>query len=173
MSKRISSKDIFGHVGNVTGDEALAMLKTKEDMKEAVVVVADAKKDQAKNKRAKVTWALVTTGSKIMQRREQLGPIELLRLKIDELHAMLVNADPIGSIPEPINKTRVEKAKLLPVVQAALRRFFVVAVAFAAQDPSLLPIPFAPMTCEGENISNYQVEGLPENFLPIFDPVFP
>ena len=74
MSKRISSIAIFGHVGSATGDEALAMLKTKEKMKEAAFAVAAAKKDQAKNKRAKDTTALVTTGSEILQRLEQLGP---------------------------------------------------------------------------------------------------
>ena len=58
-----------------------------------------------------------------MQRLEQLGLGELLRLKIDELHALLVNADPLGSIPKPTKKAGVEKAKLLPTVQAALRRF--------------------------------------------------
>ncbi len=65
--------------------------------------------------------ALVTTGSEILQRLEQLGPYELLRLKIHELHTLLVNSD---------------------------GRFFAVAVAYAAQAPPLLPIPFAPAMCE-------------------------
>ena len=38
--------------------------------------------------------ALVPTGSEIVKILEQLGPFELNRLKIDELHALLVNADP-------------------------------------------------------------------------------
>ena len=49
--------------------------------------------------------ALVTTGSEILRRLEQLGPNELLRLKIDELYALIVNTDPIGSIPKPNKKT--------------------------------------------------------------------
>ena len=39
--------------------------------------------------------------------------------------------------------------------------------------PPMLPILFAPVTCEEENISNLQVEGLPANFLSLFDPIFP
>ena len=52
------------------------------------------KKDQAKDKRARDTTAFVTTGSEILKRLEQLGPSELHRLKVDELHALLANADP-------------------------------------------------------------------------------
>jgi len=59
----------------------------------------------------------------------------------------------------------------LPSFQAAFGRFLAVAVASAPQAPPLTPIPFAPVTCEGENIPNMQVEGLPEIFLPVFDPV--
>ena len=68
--------------------------------------------------------ALVTTGSEILKRLEQLGPSELLRLNIDELHALLVNADPQASIPKPNKKTWQEKASPLPTFQAALSHFF-------------------------------------------------
>ena len=44
MLKRISSKNIFGHVGSATRDEALTMLKAKEDKKEEATVTAAAKK---------------------------------------------------------------------------------------------------------------------------------
>ena len=70
----------------------MEMLKKNQDDKMAAVVAA-AKKDQAKNKKTKDTTALVTTGSEILTRLEQLGPSELLRLKVDELHALLVNID--------------------------------------------------------------------------------
>ncbi len=60
----------------------------------AVADAAAAKKDQAKEKKARDTTVFVTTGSEILKRLEQLGPSELLRLKIDELHAILANADP-------------------------------------------------------------------------------
>jgi hypothetical protein len=110
-------------VGNATGDEALAMLKKNQDERGATVSAAAAKKDQAKTKKTKDTTALVTTGSEILTRLEQLGPPKLLRLKIDELHVLLVNSDPLGSIPKPNKKTRLEKANLLPTVQAAFVRF--------------------------------------------------
>jgi hypothetical protein len=90
--------------------------------------------------------ALVTTGSEILQKLEQLVPYELLRLKIDELHTLLVNAD---------------------------GRFFAVAVAYAAQAPPVLPFSFARVMCGGENIPNLKVEWLLELFLPAFDPVLP
>jgi hypothetical protein len=123
LAKRISSRDIYGHVGSATRDEALVMLKVKEDGKEAAVAAVAAKKDQAKDKRAKDTYALVLTGSEIMTRLEPLGPSELLRRKIDELHGLLVDADSQTSIPNPNKKTRLEKANLLPTVQADIRRF--------------------------------------------------
>ena len=106
-----------------------------------------------------------------MKRLEQLGPSELLRLTINELCALLVNADLQGSIPEPNKKIVQEKANLLHTAQAALRPFLAVAVASAPQAPLLPPIPFAHVICEGEYISNLQVEGLPENCMPISDPV--
>ncbi len=49
-----------------------------------------------------------------------------------------------------------------------------VAIAFAPQPPPLSPIPFAHVfICEGEYILNLQVEGLPECFMPISDPILP
>ena len=69
-----------------------------------------------KDKKAKDITALVTVGTEILKRLEQLGTSELLRQKIDELHAMLVNADPQGSIPKPNNRTGQEKANLMPTV---------------------------------------------------------
>ena len=78
------------------------MLKAKEDNREVVVadVVVVAKKGQAKVKREKGTTTLVTTGSEILKRLEQLSPSEMLHLKEDDLHALLVNADTQGSIPK-------------------------------------------------------------------------
>ena len=173
MAKRISSRDIYGEAGSATGDTTLAMLKAKEDKRVAAVVAAAAKKNTTKDKRAKDNTSLVTTGSEILRRLEQLGPSELLRLKIDELHALLVNSDPLGSTPSPNKKEGQEKASLLPTVQAALGRFLAVRAASTPQAPPLPPIPFAPVTCEGETIPNLLVEGGPENFLPIFYSVFP
>ncbi len=173
MNNRITSRNIFGLVGSATGEQALAMLKSKEDERVAAAAAAAAKKDQAKEKKARDTTTLVTTGSEILKRLEQLGPSELLRLKIDELHALLVNADPQGSIPKPNKKTGQEKANLLPTVQAALGRFLAVAVASVPQAPPLPPVSVDPVIYEGQYITNLQVEGLPENFMPISDPVLP
>ena len=58
----------------------------------------------------------------------------------------------------------------MPTVQAAIRRHLAVAT---IQTTSLLQIQEAPLIYEGESILNMQIEGLPENFMPIFDPVFP
>ena len=70
------------------------MLKAKEDKREAAAIVAAGKKDQAKDKRERDTTVLVTAGTEIPKRLQQLGPSKLHRLKIDELHALLVNAFP-------------------------------------------------------------------------------
>jgi len=99
-----------------------------------------------------------------LKRLEQLGLSELLRLKIDELYAFLVNADSQASIPKPKHKTWQEKANLLPTVQATIRRYLDVAT---VQATPLLQIPEAPLIYEGENIINLQSEGLLE-FLCLF-----
>ena len=52
----------------------MAMLKGKEDKKVATAVAIATKKGQVKNKRAKDTSALVTAGSEILKRLEQLRP---------------------------------------------------------------------------------------------------
>ena len=105
-----------------------------------------------------------------MTRLEQLGPSELLRLKIDELHALLVNSDPLSSIPKSNKKTRLEKANLLPTVRDALGQVLAVAAASAPQVMPLTPTPFAHVICEGEYMPNLQVEGLPEFFSAYFRP---
>ena len=93
--------------------QALAMLQASEEKRVAATAHVAAKKDQAKEKKARDTTALVTTGSE--KRLEQLGPSELLRLKINELHALLVNADHEASIPKPDKKIGQEKANLPPL----------------------------------------------------------
>ena len=80
---------------------------------------------------------------------EQRGQTELLRLKIDDLHALIVNVDPLGSNPKPNKKTWLEKASLLPAVIAALGRFSgSSSIATPAEAPPLFPIPKAPLNCE-------------------------
>jgi len=74
MNNRISSKNIFGHAGSATRDQALAMLQVSEGKRMAAVDAAAAKKNQAKEKKARGTTALFATGSEILKRLEQLGP---------------------------------------------------------------------------------------------------
>jgi hypothetical protein len=76
----------------------LAIIKAKNDKKVAEAAVVVVKKDETKEKRANDITAFVTTGSEILQRPEQRGLDELLRLKVDELYALLVNADLQGSV---------------------------------------------------------------------------
>ncbi len=59
------------------------------------------------------------------------------------------------------------------LLAASLSRFLAVAAASTPQAPPLPPISFVLVTYEGETIQNLLVEGGPENFLPIFDFLFP
>jgi hypothetical protein len=49
----------------------------------------------------------------------------LIRLNIDELYTLLVNADPHGSIPKQNKKILQAKANLMSNIKAALGHFFV------------------------------------------------
>ena len=85
-----------------------------------------------------------------------------------------MNADPQGSIPKPNRKTWLEKASLLPTVIAAIGRFSgSSSIATPEEAPPLLPIPEAPLNCEGENIENNQSYIPGDFYLPIFESVFP
>ncbi len=114
----------------------------------------------------KDTTALVTTGSEVLKRLEQLGLNVLIRLKIDELHSLLVNVDPQASIPKPNKKTRQEKVNLLPTVLEALRRIASASTAQAPQQAPPLPILEALVTCETENKINCMSLC---SFSPLFD----
>jgi hypothetical protein len=170
INGRISSRNIFGMAGSATGPEALALLRSKENLRLEAAAAAAAKKNQAKDKRARDTATLVTAGSEVLKRLEQLGPNELLRLKIDELHSLLVNADPLASITKPNKKTGQEKVNLLPTVQEALRRFASASVAQTPQQAPPLPILEAPVTGETENSINFMSL---LNFSPLFGSVSP
>ena len=58
------------------------LFSSKDDKKQAADAAAAEKRDAATEKRARSTTALVTAGSEVLKRLEQLGPNELLRLKI-------------------------------------------------------------------------------------------
>ncbi len=68
MNNRISSRNIFGHARSAIGDQLLAMLQASEEKRVAGASAA-AKKDQAKEKKARDTTALVTAGSDILKRQ--------------------------------------------------------------------------------------------------------
>ena len=81
-------------MGSATREQALAMLKAKEDELLAATANTTAEKDQAKKKKARATTAFVTNSSEILKRHEQLGHSEPPHLNIDALYAFSVNVDP-------------------------------------------------------------------------------
>jgi len=99
-AERITIRNILALVGSV-GEESLVMSKAKEDERLASSIVVVAKKDQAKE----------NVDNKIHHRHRHhrlrypkvtrvIGPTELLHLKVDERHTLLVNFEPQGSIPK-------------------------------------------------------------------------
>ena len=81
----------------------------------------------------------MTTGSDLLIKISQFGPSLLSSLKIDDLHALLVNSDPQGVVSRP-NKTQgLEKVRSLATVKAALLRH--ASAATATQAPELPPRP--------------------------------
>ena len=65
---RITSRDLFGLPRSATSEEAIAILKAKEDERLVVVVAAAGKKKSAKDKKARETAVLVTKGSSLLLR---------------------------------------------------------------------------------------------------------
>ncbi len=70
VNNRITIRNIFGLVGNGIGEQALTMFKAKEDERLAAVAADSAKKEQTREKKARDTIALVTTGYEILKRLE-------------------------------------------------------------------------------------------------------
>ncbi len=68
MNNKITSTHIFQFVGSAIIGHALALLELNEDEMLIEGVVVAAKKDQAKEKKATNTTALVTTYSEILKR---------------------------------------------------------------------------------------------------------
>jgi hypothetical protein len=148
-SNRISSRNIYGLPGSATGDEGLAKLKAKEDVKAAAALATASKKEQAKQKKAQETTTLVTTGSVLLKKIEQHGPSFLNCLKIDELHALLVHSDPQGHVPKPSKKQiGFEKVAELTTVKAAILRHFSNFVAATQPQPQPELPPIAPSLLE-------------------------
>jgi len=121
--RRITSRNIFGLPGSATEEEAMARLRAREEEKQAADAAAAAKKEAADAKKARDTTARVLLGSELLDKIKQGGPQVLRKLKIDELHALLINAYPQNSIPRPNKKEGLEKVEELATVQDALRIF--------------------------------------------------
>lgn len=123
-SARITSRDLFGMAGSVSGKEAMARLKAKDDEKKTAAAAAAAKNDDKKEKKAKETATQVIAGSELLKTIQRVGPNAIPKLSIADLWALLVNADPVGSITKPKTKgAALEKVQALTTVQSALRRF--------------------------------------------------
>lgn len=76
----------------------MAMLKAKDDERKAKEAAASAKSDEKKEKKAKDTSAQVIRGSEILKTIQRVSPYAIPGLCIADLWALLINADPAGSI---------------------------------------------------------------------------
>jgi hypothetical protein len=101
----------------------MARLRAREEEKQAADAVAPAKKEAAEAKKARDTTSRVLLGSELLEKIKQGGPQVLRKLKIDELHALLIDAYPQNSLPRPNKKEGLEKVEELGIVQDALRIF--------------------------------------------------
>jgi hypothetical protein len=81
---------------------------------------------------------LHTTGSELLKKIERRGLSLLNRLKIDELHALLVHSDSQGHVPKPSKKQiGFEKVVELTTVKAVIFRHFANFVAATQPQPQL------------------------------------
>ena len=76
----------------------MARMKARENKKNVVAEVVAAKTEEQKKKKSRNTTAHVLLGSELLEEVKQDGPTILRSLKIDELHALLINASPQDSI---------------------------------------------------------------------------
>ena len=150
---RITSRNIFGLPGSATGEEAMRRLKEKEDEKTAAAAAAAAKKVEKDNKKAKDTATQVTLGSDMLKKIEHGGGDVVKTLSIPQLHALLVNSNPLASIPKPNKKVGIEKVMQLDTVKTAILRY--ATSRLPVPEPHTAPPP--PETSnQGNNIDNLQ-----------------
>jgi hypothetical protein len=119
---RITSRDIFGMPGSATGPEAVRRLKEKDDKQKAKETAAASKKEMNNNKKAKETAERVTLGSDLLKKIEQFGAATIITMSTTQLHALLVNANPLGSMSKPTKKVGIERALQLDTVTDAIMR---------------------------------------------------
>ena len=74
------------------------------------------------SKKARDTATLVTLGSDLIKKIEEGGETAIHRMTVHELHALLVNANPLGSVSKPSKKVGIEKALQLDTVKTAILR---------------------------------------------------
>jgi len=123
MDRRITSKYIHNLTGSATSEEALVILKANYDKKRVYVDVAASKNEEKKKKKARETTTQVLLGSELLEKIQNGGPQVLRNLKVDELHALLINASPQELISKPSKKVGLEKVAALATVKEALSFF--------------------------------------------------
>jgi len=85
-------------------------LKEKDNDKKAKETEAASKKELNNNKKGKETAERVTLGSDLLKKIEQFAAAIINTTSTTELHALLVNANPLGYIPKPTKKVGIERA---------------------------------------------------------------
>ncbi len=123
-------------------------LKDKEDDKKAKETAAASKKEETNDKKAKDTAERVTLGSDLLKKIEQFGAAVINTMSLPQLHALLVNANPLGSIPKPTKKVGIERALQLDTVKDAIMRHDATR---AQQHPPHPPPPPPPIAFNNNN----------------------
>ena len=97
-------------------------LKEKDEDKKAKETATVSKKELNNNKKAKETAERVTLGSNLLKKIEQFGTATINTISITQLHALLANANPLGSIPKPTKKVGIKRALRIDTVKDAIMR---------------------------------------------------
>jgi hypothetical protein len=110
---------------SVAGHEVVRRLKEKGDEKRAKESATASKKELNNNTKAKETAERVTRrgpGSNLLKKIEQFGAAAINTMPITQLHALLVNANLLGSVAKPTNKFSIERALQLNTIKEANMR---------------------------------------------------
>ncbi len=88
--------------------------------------------------------------------------------KIDELHALLVNADPQGGVPKPNKTVGLQTVINLEIVKSALRRH---ATTITLQAPAIMQALSPPTFSEGVNRPSFGSVGSSDVLLRSYAPI--
>ena len=122
-SNRMTSKNLFGKRGSATGPEGRAMIAAKAAEKQRKEEEARNKRETVREKRAKDVARDVTgLGSALLQRIAAEGAAVIRTFKVQELLALMQNADPQVVIRKLKKAEALEKVRELSTVQAAISR---------------------------------------------------